>query len=246
MSKRAAWFLLSAASIVRPKCDGVKGAPLNCNVIPIGGENCHLLVLIRGLLLWLTAQLSSVCSFSLYARNHHSRSRITKSGSLKRLLDQIGIPKETICPLPRIAGEGPPTLCVDSFDLALGDLQGNSVNAFIHSTWCDVFISYSGWKHCWTAFECAIRNGLMWKQRDAYFRLELCGCVSTHALHTDGTRLHRLSFVEQDCIQCGLSWKEACPENVLTLTPRMNWVKRRTSEGCCDSWKKAAECFTLS
>ncbi len=42
-----------------------------------------------------------------------------------KLLDQIGDPKETIDILAlESLREGPPTLCVDSFDLA-GDLQGN-------------------------------------------------------------------------------------------------------------------------
>ncbi|NQZ51847.1 MAG: 4Fe-4S binding protein [Moritella sp.] len=53
----------------------------------------------------------------------------------------------------------------------------------------------------------------------------LCmGCVAvcpTRALHAVGGR-PGLQFREQDCVQCGLCEK-ACPEQVITLKPGVNW-----------------------
>ncbi|GAD79080.1 4Fe-4S binding protein [Vibrio ezurae] len=53
----------------------------------------------------------------------------------------------------------------------------------------------------------------------------LCmACVAvcpTMALHNEG-QLPMLSFIEQDCVQCGLC-EGACPEDALNLTPRINW-----------------------
>ena len=50
------------------------------------------------------------------------------------------------------------------------------------------------------------------------------GCVPvcpTRALHAVGGR-PGLQFREQDCVQCGLCEK-ACPEQVITLKPGVNW-----------------------
>lgn len=78
----------------------------------------------------------------------------------------------------------------------------------------------------------------------------LCmGCVAvcpTRALHAVGDR-PGLQFREQDCVQCGLCEK-ACPEQVISLKPGLNWdaESRRSAvmiheeeAACCLSCGKA-------
>ncbi|MGF1759824.1 4Fe-4S binding protein [Photobacterium sagamiensis] len=78
----------------------------------------------------------------------------------------------------------------------------------------------------------------------------LCmGCVAvcpTRALHAIGDR-PGLLFIAEDCVQCGMCEK-ACPENVISLKPGLNWNAQTRKEAqvvyeeeaaCCTSCGKA-------
>jgi len=74
----------------------------------------------------------------------------------------------------------------------------------------------------------------------------LCmGCVAvcpTRALHAVGGR-PGLQFKEQDCVQCGLCEK-ACPENVISLKPRLNWDADNRQSAVMIHEEEAACCLS--
>ncbi|MGF1909683.1 4Fe-4S binding protein [Vibrio kasasachensis] len=158
----------------------------------------------------------------------------------QELLSQLGIQKECIDILYlESLREGAPTLCVDSFDLALGDLEGNKRQRLF--TALDAL----------AISRIPVENTVDLAASAPYGNVEcqssgctLCmSCVAvcpTRALHTDGES-PSLKFVEQDCIQCGLCVK-ACPEKVLSLTPRMIWDKEARQSARVIHQEKAAEC----
>lgn len=73
----------------------------------------------------------------------------------------------------------------------------------------------------------------------------LClSCVAvcpTNALQSIGTH-PGMSFKEQDCVQCGLC-QNACPESVISLTPRYNWETQTRQAREILHQEAAAECL---
>ncbi|MEF1307737.1 (Fe-S)-binding protein, partial [Vibrio owensii] len=96
------------------------------NVIPIVVEELPSI----GIDTWFAALVNGATQV-LFAASRFMPATIIRVlnnevGIAQELLDQLGIAKETIDILYlESLREGPPTLCTDSFDLALGDLQGN-------------------------------------------------------------------------------------------------------------------------
>lgn len=74
----------------------------------------------------------------------------------------------------------------------------------------------------------------------------LClSCVAvcpTNALGSLGTH-PGVTFKEQDCVQCGLC-QNACPESVISLTPRYNWETQSRQQQEILHEEPAAECLT--
>ncbi len=158
----------------------------------------------------------------------------------QELLGQLGIQKECIDILYlESLREGPPTLCTDSFDLALGDLEGNKRQRLF--TALDALtISRIPVENIVELSTSAPYGSVECKSKDCTLCMSCVSVCPTRALHTDG-QSPSLQFVEQDCIQCGLCVK-ACPENVLTLTPRMNWDQESRQKATIIHQEKAAEC----
>ncbi|WP_260258454.1 4Fe-4S dicluster domain-containing protein [Vibrio intestinalis] len=158
----------------------------------------------------------------------------------QELLGQLGIQKECIDILYlESLREGPPTLCTDSFDLALGDLEGDKRQRLF--TALDALaISRIPVENVVELATNAPYGNVECESKDCTLCMSCVAVCPTRALHTDGVS-PSLKFVEQDCVQCGLCAK-ACPEQVLTLTPRMNWDKEARQTAQVIHQEKAAEC----
>jgi ferredoxin len=158
----------------------------------------------------------------------------------QELLTQLGIAKETIDILyMESLREGAPTLCTESFDLALGDLEGNKRQR--------LFTSLDALAQSRIPVENIVElptnapyGTISCESKDCTLCMSCVAVCPTRALHTDGAS-PSLQFIEQDCIQCGLCTK-ACPEQVLTMTPRMNWDKTSRQQAQIIHQEKAAEC----
>jgi ferredoxin len=158
----------------------------------------------------------------------------------QELLTQLGIAKETIDILYlESLREGAPTLCTESFDLALGDLEGNKRQR--------LFTSLDALAQSRIPVENIVElptnapyGTISCESKDCTLCMSCVAVCPTRALHTDGAS-PSLQFIEQDCIQCGLCTK-ACPEQVLTMTPRMNWDKTSRQQAQIIHQEKAAEC----
>jgi len=159
----------------------------------------------------------------------------------QELLAQLGIEKETIDILYlESLREGLPTLFTESFDLQLGDLEGNKRQR--------LFTSLDALAHLRIPVENVIEmpanapyGAISCESKDCTLCMSCVAVCPTRALYTDGTS-PSLQFVEQDCIQCGLCTK-ACPEQVLNMTPRMNWDKQQRQQAQVIHQEKAAECI---
>ncbi|MDA0147570.1 4Fe-4S dicluster domain-containing protein [Vibrio sp. LaRot3] len=158
----------------------------------------------------------------------------------QELLGQLGIQKECIDILYlESLREGPPTLCTESFDLALGDLEGDKRQRLF--TALDALaISRIPVENVVELATNAPYGNVECESKDCTLCMSCVAVCPTRALHTDGVS-PSLKFVEQDCVQCGLCAK-ACPEQVLTLTPRMNWDKEARQTAQVIHQEKAAEC----
>ena len=160
---------------------------------------------------------------------------------VQELLSQLGIAKETIDILYlESLREGQPTLCTDSFDLALGDLEGNKR--------ARLFTALDALAKARIPVENVVDlpanapfGSVSCESKDCTLCMSCVAVCPTRALHTDGTS-PSLQFVEQDCVQCGLCEK-ACPENALSLTPRMNWDSQTRQNAVVLHEEKAAECI---
>ncbi|MFM2589962.1 4Fe-4S dicluster domain-containing protein [Vibrio sp. TBV020] len=158
----------------------------------------------------------------------------------QELLAQLGIAKETIDILYlESLREVAPTLCTESFDLALGDLEGNKRQR--------LFTSLDALAQSRIPVENIVElptnapyGNISCESKDCTLCMSCVAVCPTRALHTDGSS-PSLKFIEQDCVQCGLCTK-ACPEQVLTMTPRMNWDKSARQAAQVIHQEKAAEC----
>ncbi|EEX92375.1 iron-sulfur cluster-binding protein [Vibrio orientalis CIP 102891 = ATCC 33934] len=158
----------------------------------------------------------------------------------QELLLQLGIAKETIDILYlESLREGAPTLCTESFDLALGDLEGNKRQR--------LFTSLDALAQSRIPVENIVElptnapyGTISCESKDCTLCMSCVAVCPTRALHTDGSS-PSLQFIEQDCIQCGLCTK-ACPEQVLSMTSRMNWDKTSRQQAQVIHQEKAAEC----
>ncbi|MCG9578096.1 4Fe-4S binding protein [Vibrio tubiashii] len=158
----------------------------------------------------------------------------------QELLTQLGIAKETVDILYlESLREGAPTLCTESFDLALGDLQGNKRQR-LFTALDSLAQARIPVENIVELPESAPYGNVSCESKDCTLCMSCVAVCPTRALHTDGSS-PSLQFVEQDCIQCGLCAK-ACPEQVLTLTPRMNWDKESRQQAQVIHQEKAAEC----
>jgi ferredoxin len=131
-------------------------------------------------------------------------------------------------------------LRVDSFDLSLGDLQGNKRQR--------LFTALDSLAQTRAPIETLVElpanapfGNISCESKDCTLCMSCVAVCPTRALHTDG-QSPSLKFVEQDCVQCGLCTK-ACPENTLTMTPRMNWDAAARQSATTIHEEKAAECI---
>ncbi|NRF16190.1 4Fe-4S dicluster domain-containing protein [Vibrio coralliilyticus] len=159
----------------------------------------------------------------------------------QELLSQIGIDRDTIDILyMESLSESRPQLRVDSFDLSLGDLQGNKRQR--------LFTALDSLAQTRTPIETLVElpanapyGNISCESKDCTLCMSCVAVCPSRALHTDG-QSPSLKFVEQDCVQCGLCTK-ACPENALTMTPRMNWDAAARQSVTTIHEEKAAECI---
>lgn len=211
------------------------------NVIPIVVEELPSV----GIDTWFAALVNGATQVLFAASRFMPQTIIrvlnSEVGIAQELLDQLGIAKETIDILYlESLREGAPTLCTESFDLALGDLQGNKRQRLF--TALDALsVSRIPVENIVELPANAPYGTVSCESKDCTLCMSCVAVCPTRALHTDG-QSPSLKFVEQDCIQCGLCEK-ACPEKVLTLTPRMNWVKEERQKAVVIHEEKAAECI---
>ncbi|MEF1309077.1 4Fe-4S dicluster domain-containing protein [Vibrio mytili] len=161
-------------------------------------------------------------------------------GIAQELLQQLDIAKETVDILYlESLREGMPTLCTDSFGIALGDLEGNKRQRLF--TALDALAESRSTETVVNLPVNAPYGSVSCDSNGCTLCMSCVAVCPTRALHTDG-QSPSLKFVEQDCVQCGLCDK-ACPENVLTLVPRMNWDKEARQKPVVIHEEKAAECL---
>ncbi|MGL6312612.1 4Fe-4S binding protein [Vibrio sp. WXL103] len=157
------------------------------------------------------------------------------------MLEQLGLERDRIDILYLEAlRDELPSLDYPTLGLNLGDLAGNKRSR--------LFVALDALAERYPAKEAQVPL----PQTAAYGTVAcstkdctLCmGCVAvcpTAAIHSPGDS-PALQFTEQDCIQCGMCEK-ACPENALTLTPRMNWDKTERQSVQVLHQDQPAECL---
>lgn len=210
------------------------------NVIPIVVEELPSV----GIDSWFAA-LANGATQVLFAASRHMPATIlrilnSEVSIAQTLLEQLGIAKETIDILYlESLREGVPALYYDSFDLALGELQGNKRQR--------LFTALDALAQSRVPVDNIVElpagapyGNISCQSSDCTLCMSCVAVCPTRALHTDGAS-PSLKFVEQDCVQCGLCVK-ACPEQVLTMTPRINWNQQARQQAQVIHQEKAAEC----
>lgn len=211
------------------------------NVIPIVVEELPSV----GIDTWFAALVNGANQV-LFAASRHMPETILRVlngevATAHAILNQLGIAKEAIDILYlESLREGAPILRSESFDLHLGDLEGNKRTRLY--TALDALSSSRKPEQTLAALPANAPYGTVSCNSDD---CTLCmSCVSvcpTRALHAAGDT-PGLKFIEQDCIQCGLCEK-ACPENALATDTRMNWDKVARQSAVVLHQESAAECI---
>ncbi len=210
------------------------------NVVPIVVEELPSV----GIDTWFAALVNGATQV-LFAASRHMPETILRVlnnevETAKSLLAQLGIAKETIDILYlESLREGPPTLCSDVFDLALGDLEGNKRQRLFTALDAMAQSRIPEANHAPLPTNAPFGN-VECDSKDCTLCMSCVSVCPTRALHSAGDT-PALKFIEQDCIQCGLCTK-ACPENVLTTNTRMNWDKDARQKAIVLHQEKAAEC----
>jgi ferredoxin len=211
------------------------------NVVPIVVEELPSV----GIDTWFAALVNGATQV-LFAASRHMPETILRVlnnevETAKSLLAQLGITKETIDILYlESLREGPPTLCTDVFDLALGDLEGNKRQRLFTALDAMAQSRIPEANHAPLPTNAPFGN-VECDSKDCTLCMSCVSVCPTRALHSAGD-IPGLKFIEQDCIQCGLCTK-ACPENVLTTNTRMNWDKDARQNAIVLHQEKAAECI---
>ncbi len=211
------------------------------NVIPIEVEELPSI----GIDTWFAALVNGATQV-LFAASRFMPPTIlrvlnSEVGMAQTLLTQLGIAKEVIDILYlESLRDSAPTLCTDSFNLAIGELQGNKRQRLF--TALDALsASHIPEDNTVELPLNAPYGSVSCESKGCTLCMSCVAVCPTRALHTDG-QSPSLKFVEQDCVQCGLCEK-ACPENVLTLSPRMNWDREERQKAVVIHEEKAAECL---
>jgi ferredoxin len=211
------------------------------NVVPIVVEELPSV----GMDTWFAALVNGATQV-LFAASRHMPETIlrvlnSEVATAKSLLTQLGIAKETIDILYlESLREGPPTLCTDAFDLALGDLEGNKRQRLFTALDAMAQSRIPVANHVELPTNAPFGN-IECNSKDCTLCMSCVSVCPTRALHSAGDT-PGLNFIEQDCIQCGLCTK-ACPENALTANTRMNWDKNARQNAIVLHQEKAAECI---
>lgn len=211
------------------------------NVIPVIVEELPSV----GIDTWFAALVNGA-SQVLFAASRHMPETIIRILNqevemAQILLTQLGIAKESVDILYlETLREGPPTLMDTSFDLALGDLEGNKRQRLF--TALDALATSRIPEDNIVALPSTASYGkVSCNTQDCTLCMSCVAVCPTRALHHSGDS-PTLHFIEQDCIQCGLCAK-ACPEQALSLTPQMNWDKVSRQQVQTLHAEKPAECL---
>ncbi|QIA65665.1 4Fe-4S dicluster domain-containing protein [Vibrio astriarenae] len=211
------------------------------NVVPVVVEELPSI----GIDTWFAALVNGATQVLFAASRHMPQTIIrvlsSEVGIAQELLTQLGIAKETIDILfLESLREEAPTLCTQSFELSLGDLAGNKRQR--------LFSALDALSDSRTPSEPVLSlpanapyGNVSCESKGCTLCMSCVAVCPTRALHTDGDS-PSLKFVEQDCVQCGLCEK-ACPESVLSLTPRMNWEQKARQNPVVIHEEKATECI---
>ncbi|MGF1754961.1 4Fe-4S binding protein [Vibrio makurazakiensis] len=211
------------------------------NVIPVVVEELPSV----GIDSWFAA-LTNGATQVLFAASRHMPETIqrvlnSEVGVAQDLLEQLGIEKECIDVLYlEDLREGLPTLQTKSFELWIGELEGNKRERLF--TALDALVSNRIPVETLQPISTSAPYGsVSCESTDCTLCMACVAVCPTAAIHNDGTSPN-IKFIEQDCVQCGLCAK-ACPENALTLEPRMNWDKSSRIEAVTLHEEAAAECL---
>ncbi|MBW3697854.1 4Fe-4S dicluster domain-containing protein [Vibrio sp. T187] len=211
------------------------------NVIPVIVEELPSV----GIDSWFAA-LTNGATQVLFAASRHMPATIlrvlnSEVGVAQDLLEQLGIEKECIDILYlEDLREGLPTLQTKSFDLWIGELEGNKRQRLF--TALDALVSNRIPVETIQPLSTSAPYGsVSCESKDCTLCMACVAVCPTSAIHTDG-QSPSIQFIEQDCVQCGMCEK-ACPENALSLEPRMNWDKQSRTQVVTLHKEPAAECL---
>ena len=211
------------------------------NVIPVVVEELPSV----GIDSWFAA-LTNGATQVLFAASRHMPETIlrvlnSEVGIAQDLLEQLGIEKECIDILYlEDLRQGLPTLQTKSFDLWIGELEGNKRTRLF--TALDALVSNRIPVETIQSIPTSAPYGAVTcEAKDCTLCMACVAVCPTAAIHNDGLSPN-IKFIEQDCVQCGLCEK-ACPENALTLEPRMNWDKATRTQAITLHQEPAAECL---
>ncbi|GAM63503.1 iron-sulfur cluster-binding protein [Vibrio ishigakensis] len=192
------------------------------NVIPIEVEDLPSI----GIDTWFAALVNGATQVMFAASQRMPETIIrvltAEVAQAQTLLEQLGLNKSTIEILYlESLRQGPPELITQDLGLRLGDMQGNKRERLFASL--DALAQQYPIDTPVTTLPEGAPFGEVKCDTD---KCTLCmSCVAvcpTRALHHHDGDVPNLSFVEQDCVQCGMCEK-ACPENALSIQARFNW-----------------------
>lgn len=211
------------------------------NVIPVVVEELPSV----GIDSWFAA-LTNGATQVLFAASRHMPETIqrvlnSEVGVAQDLLEQLGIEKECIDILYlEDLRQGLPTLQTKSFDLWIGELEGNKRTRLF--TALDALVSNRIPVETIQPIPTSAPYGAVsCESKDCTLCMACVAVCPTAAIHNDGLSPN-IKFIEQDCVQCGMCEK-ACPEQALTLEPRMNWDKATRTQAVTLHQEPAAECL---
>ncbi|WP_261835475.1 4Fe-4S binding protein [Vibrio ishigakensis] len=192
------------------------------NVIPIEVEDLPSI----GIDTWFAALVNGATQVMFAASQRMPETIIrvltAEVAQAQTLLEQLSLNKSTIEILYlESLRQGPPELITQDLGLRLGDMQGNKRERLFASL--DALAQQYPIDTPVTTLPEGAPFGEVKCDTD---KCTLCmSCVAvcpTRALHHHDGDVPNLSFVEQDCVQCGMCEK-ACPENALSIQARFNW-----------------------
>ncbi|WP_261817299.1 4Fe-4S binding protein [Vibrio gallicus] len=211
------------------------------NVIPIEVEDLPSI----GIDTWFAALVNGACQvlFAASQRMPETIIRVLTAevAQAQQLLGQLKLNQNTIDILYlESLRQGAPSLLNQDLGIRQGELSGSKRERLYAAL--DAMAQRYPVEQAVTALPEGAPFGQVTCASD---KCTLCmSCVAvcpTRALHHEGDT-PSLSFIEQDCVQCGMCEK-ACPESALTLQAQFNWDKQSRQSALTLHEEKPALCL---